>query len=449
MDIAMAARLLWCNSAMSRRERWPTDRIEMYQTARLRELRLFALEHSPFYRAFHKGLDHRLLADLPILSKQKLMEAYDDIVIDRSVRLVDLRQHIHHNAALRLYRGRYRVCATSGTSGEPVIFLYDPNEWVWILSSFARANRLAGVSVGLLHQLRLAVVGSSKPSHQSSAVAESLDCTWFPTLRLSPTDPIAGICRDLTDWNPQLIVTYAGFAGTLAEEQLAGRLNVRPKAVMCVAESLTGAVRAQVRHAWGCQPFENYACTEAGCIAAECGEHAGLHIFNDLLVTEFVDDEYRPVPVGSMACKLLITVLFSRTLPLIRYELDDAATLSHCICKCRLPFPRLTKLGGRIAETLRILRADGSVAVLHPTQFEDAIGLTGIRCWQVLKENDCVHVRLLAPVSEATRRHVEENLRVLFEELGVGHLSIKLEIAETIARAPSGKMLLVHDAKAS
>jgi phenylacetate-coenzyme A ligase PaaK-like adenylate-forming protein len=408
-------------------------------------LRRFALHHSPFYQRFHKGFEAKPLSDLPILTKRLLMDGYDDVVTDRTIRLADLRNHLESGGAELLYRGRYQVCATSGTSGQPGVFLYDPDEWAWVLASYARANRLAGVAAGLLHRLRIAMVGSSRRWHQSSAVAESLNNSWFPSLRLAATDPVADICRELTAWKPQLLITYSAISGVLAEEQLAGQLDIAPSAVMCVAETLTSTTRTKVREAWGAEPFENYASTEAACIAAECSRHSGLHLFDDFLVIEVVDEDNRPVPHGRMGTKVLVSVLFSRTLPLIRYELDDVTMLAEGDCACGLPFRRLTRIGGRIAETLRILRPDGTTAVLHPTHFEDVIGLTDVTRWQVLRRNDGLYIRLVAPVSDASLHHVEASLRQLVQGLDVGHLPVRLEIVDDIERTPSGKMILVRD----
>lgn len=445
MDINLTARLLWRDTAARLRERWPAERIEVYQAARLQRLRSFAIERSPFYRAFHAGRENATLSELPVLTKRMLIQSFDEIVTDRSLRLADLRAHIAGDPTETFYRGGYIVCATSGTSGQPGIFLYDRDEWASVLASFSRANRMTGIPADLFHPLRIAMVGSSKRWHQSNAVASSLDSDWFPSLRLAATDPVGDICRSLTSWQPKLLITYAAMSGVLAEEQLGHRLAIAPKAVMCVAESLTGTVRAKVRGAWGSEPFENYAATETACMAAECREHTGLHVFDDFLVTEVVDEANRPVPPGTMGAKVLVSVLFSRTLPLIRYELDDAAELTEGTCACGLPFRRLRRIGGRIAETLRIRRQDDSVASLHPTLFEEAISLTDVRRWQVLRKHDGLHVKLVAPVSDTTRHQVALHLQRILAELGIADLPVHLEIVEDVARAPSGKMLLVHD----
>jgi phenylacetate-coenzyme A ligase PaaK-like adenylate-forming protein len=444
MDMALAIRLLWRDTAARARERWTAERIAQYQAARLRRLRDFAVDRSPFYRAFHAGRSDAPLCELPVLTKRVLMQSFDEIVTDRGIRLADVRAHVAGDTAETFFRGRYVVCATSGTSGQPGIFLYDRDEWASVLASFSRANRMTGLHADLLHPLRIAMVGSAKRFHQSNAVAATLDSDWFPSLRLSATDPIADICRSLTAWRPELLITYAALSGMLAEEQLAGRLDVAPRAVMCVAESLTATVRARVRQAWGSEPFENYASTESACMAAECGRHDGLHLFDDFLVVEVVDEGNRPVPPGTMGAKVLVSVLATRTIPLIRYEIDDAAMLADGACSCGLAFRRLTRIGGRIAETLQIPRTDGSIASLHPTLLEEAIGLTDVRCWQALRRTDGLHVLLLAPVSTDTRRQVEASLRRLATDLGIV-IPLHVDVVDDITRAPSGKMLLVHD----
>jgi putative adenylate-forming enzyme len=449
MDIAMAARLLVHGAILQRRERWDAERILGYREAQLRALRRFALARSPFYARFHRNCEAKPLAELPILTKGQLMDAYDDLVTDRRVHLAAVRAHIAGAPTASLFDGRYRVCATSGTSGHPGVFLYDAREWAWVLAAYARANRWAGIPAGLFHRLRLAIVGSSRPWHSSNAVTASLDCAWVPSLRLSATDPLVDTCRRLSDWKPTLLIAYSALSGVLAEEQLAGRLAIAPRAVMCVAETLTRATRARVRHAWGTEPFENYAATEAACIAAECRHHGGMHLFDDLLVVEVVDEKNRPVPSEEMGAKVLVSVLFSRTLPLIRYELDDAVMLRDGPCPCGLPFRRLTRLGGRIAETLRIPRKDGSTALLHPTLFEDAIGLTEVRGWQVLRRGECLDVRLLGPVSADLRRQIAARLRQLMAAAGIDHLHLTLTTVDVLPRTPSGKMLLVHDAAAA
>ena len=74
-----------------------------------------------------------------------------------------------------------------------------------------------------------------------------------------------------------MLVGYASMIRALADEQLAGRLHITPRAVNSSSEVLTGEARAMATRTWKIAPFNVYAATETGGIAAECAQHRGLH----------------------------------------------------------------------------------------------------------------------------------------------------------------------------
>jgi len=81
----------------------------------------------------------------------------------------------------------------------------------------------------------------------------------------------------------------------------------------------------------------------------------GLHLFEDLAVTEVVDGDNQPVPPGVPGEKVLVTVLFGRTQPLIRYEMSDSITSSDRVhCPCGRPYPLIEGVQGRVEEALEI-----------------------------------------------------------------------------------------------
>jgi phenylacetate-coenzyme A ligase PaaK-like adenylate-forming protein len=222
----------------------------VYQAGALRDLRAFAMERSPFYRRFHAGLDRRPLHELPILTKAQLVEAYDELVTDPRLKLSELEAQLPELGAER-YLGQYRVAATSGTTGRRAIFVWDPREWATVMASYSRPYAWAGIKPGPFQRRKMAVVSSRTPWHQSSVVAASAHSRFLPTLRLDATDPLSETCSKLDEFQPDGLVTYATISGALAEEQLAGRLNIRPQAVMCASEVLAPGVRRRVREACG------------------------------------------------------------------------------------------------------------------------------------------------------------------------------------------------------
>ena len=60
------------------------------------------------------------------------------------------------------------------------------------------------------------------------------------------------------------------------------------------SEVLTDSTRALASRAWGRAPHNVYGATETAGIAAECGQHSGLHLFEDLVITEIVDEHNQP-----------------------------------------------------------------------------------------------------------------------------------------------------------
>ena len=145
---------------------------------------------------------------------------------------------------------------------------------------------------------------------------------------------------------------------------------IMPRFVFSASEVLTDSTRKLATAAWGRSPYNVYAATETSGIAAECGEHAGMHLFEDLVITEVVDADNQPVPPGEYGAKVLVTVLFSRTVPLIRYEMSDSLQLGgNHHCPCGRPYALITGIQGREQESLTFPTGDGQVRAVQPIVF--------------------------------------------------------------------------------
>jgi phenylacetate-coenzyme A ligase PaaK-like adenylate-forming protein len=256
------------------------------------------------------------------------MEHFDDLVTERAVRLSDVRAHLRESPDTP-YLNRYWVTATSGSSGNPGLFLFNKREWGVVLASFARGYEWAGMHVDLTHHRKMAVVASDTPWHMSHLVGKTLRSAWVTTLRLPASEPIQTIVRQLDEWKPDILIAYATMARMLAIEQLEGRLHIQPKRMLASSEVLTGESRRLIETAWGKILFNQYAATETAGIAAECEQHKGMHLYQDLVIVENVNQHDEPVPPGAYGDKLLVTVLFNYTQPLIRYELNDSVRFSE------------------------------------------------------------------------------------------------------------------------
>ena len=69
--------------------------------------------------------------------------------------------------------------------------------------------------------------------------------------------------------------------------------------MMVSSEVLTCETRRRIEQAWGPRVFNNYAATEASGLTIECEQHRGLHVMEDLVLVENVDQDNQPVPPAS------------------------------------------------------------------------------------------------------------------------------------------------------
>ncbi len=444
MNIRIIAGLLSQLGHLRRHDQWTRQTLEAHQADELLRLRAHAVESSPFYRRFHAGLEDRPLHELPVLTKAVLMENFDDLVTDRAIRLDDVRAHIAGGEPGRRYLGRYWASATSGSTGRPGIFLFSRSEWCTVLASFARGHEWAGVGVSLTHRMSMASVASTTPWHMSSQVSESLRSRWMPALRLSATQPVDELVAALNDWQPEMLVTYATMAPLLADEQLAGRLNIAPELVFTSSEVLTSHGARKSELAWGRVPFNEYAATETGGLAAECDKRSGMHLFEDLAIVEVVDEHHRPVPPGAFGDHLLITSLFNRTQPLIRYVLSDRVRLATVDCPCGRPFALIAEVQGRAEDVLHFPTATGGSVTVHPNVFHDLLDSLPINGWQVMQQISGVRVLLGGEGARDADELLAASLRQTLVAIGVALPQVAIERVNSIPRGPGGKAQLIR-----
>jgi putative adenylate-forming enzyme len=417
--------------------------MEHHQATQLRALRRHAYTHSRFYKYFHSGFETKPLSELPVLTKTELMSNFNDLVTDRDVHLVDVQAHLEQLEGDDLFRGKYRVTRTAGSTGKPGIFLNDPIEWAHILASYSRAQEWAGVAAGVTRRTRLAVVSSRVPSHQSARVGASIDSSFIPVRRFDSTHPLEKIIDGLNAWQPQNLIAYASMARILAEEQLAGRLRISPQAVMSASEVLTPDSRDKIRRAWNCQAFDVYAATETAGIASECSLHR-LHLFEDLVITEVVDDNNRTVPAGKFGAKILVTVLFSRTQPLIRYEISDRVMKTDETCPCGMGFALLNGIEGRAEDILELPGQSGRFVRIHPNVFHHILERLPVQAWQVLDERNAIRVLLARPERAIDTLRVSSEIEQALRQQGALPLPIFIERVEEVTKTALGKAPLVR-----
>ncbi len=260
---------------------------------------------------------------------------------------------------------------------------------------------------------------------------------------MAASEPKDSIVERLNAWQPEVLIAYASMMRILADEQLAGRLQIVPRAVFTSSEVLTKQTRRRIVQAWGERLFNQYAATESGSLAAECNHHRGIHLMEDLVIFEVVDRDNRPVPPGVYGDKLLITVLGSRTQPLIRYELDDSVRLATTACPSGHPFALIDAIQGRVEDVLSFPGTAGKVVNVHPLVFSRIMDTLPVSGWQVIQEIDGLRVLLSGIRGEFGDEMLVDTLRQALAEQGVIVPHVEVQRVPTIPKTAAGKAPLI------
>lgn len=384
------------------------------QMERLNELVTFARANSRFYAEKYRGLPETLsdVRQLPPVTKLELMNHFDEVVTDPAVRKAGVQAHLDNLGNLgRPYLDKYMVWTTSGTTGTPGIFLEDKNwdtvitavnvlrigsewyNWEVIQGLLKAGGNSASIFAGNGHFFGATMLERQRSSNRSRG----------KRIQLIPvTLPLSEIVKRLNTFQPAMLAGYASVLGLLAQEQLAGRLNIRPAIVISSAEPLSDENRRLIQQVFGVPPRNNYGCSEGGVLGYEC-RHGQMHLNADWIIFEPVDAQHQPVPAGQLSDRTLITNLANRVMPLIRYELGDRVSLAPQPCACGIRLP-VVNVEGRTDEILRFTAAGGEIVPILPLALWSVIKETpGVLRFQAIQTAaQALKIRLEAKQAEAT-----------------------------------------------
>jgi phenylacetate-coenzyme A ligase PaaK-like adenylate-forming protein len=155
----------------------------------------------------------------------------------------------------------------------------------------------------------------------------------------------------------------------LAGEALAGRLKISPRRVTTNSEPLLPEAREAVRKAWGIGVNNMWGSVEVGLLGVECDAFKGMHWSYDQAITELVDHDNNPTTDPDKIDKILVTSLYCRTMPMIRYELTDVAIPRTEPCTCGAVYPLIAEIRGRSDDAFKY----GEVSI-HPMVFRTPLG---------------------------------------------------------------------------
>jgi len=325
--------------------------LQQFQQQRLQTIIRYAYDNVELYRRKWRQAgvhpdDIRTAADikkLPIITKNDLRAGFPDDIRSRQFRQDDCF-----------------LVGTSGSTGTPVRVFVDLDKAMvdFALSEPRYMAGLQPVTVPRIARdwlIRRNILFMSIFVDNELAY-ETLYGRVFSMMHHTVVDcllpPSVHIAR-LNAKKPRYLHTYASVLRNICVAAREAGIRVHhPELIFTTGEVADPHLRSLVKETLGPGLLDSYASVEFGFIACECPRHEGLHVFTWKVLVELLDAEDREVPDGQ-AGRVVITDLFNRATPLIRYSgLGDYAIRKPTPCPCGRPLPLLARVEGRMVDSV-------------------------------------------------------------------------------------------------
>ncbi len=332
---------------------WPRQQIERYRLERLRGLLRYARERSPFHAERMRGLDPDVmaledLARLPPMVKEEAQREWDAIVTAPGISRQEAERVLTTQPWFFYTPSGNQVFSSGGSSGVRGVYVWD---WQMLISVACLAWRTQvreeRRAPGSADRPRLAVLEAGAPPHASTPLFDVASTSTMETVVIAAGAPFDEVRAAVATASPTHLVGYASVIARLARASLAGELDITPVRVSTNSEPLSDEDRAAIVSAWDAPIHNLWGSTEIGVQAVGCDHDDGLHVCEDEVVLERVDEAGNPVTPEEPAARTLATGLANWTFPFIRYDLGDEVTMLPGECPCGSSMRRIATVAGR------------------------------------------------------------------------------------------------------
>jgi phenylacetate-CoA ligase len=160
---------------------------------------------------------------------------------------------------------------------------------------------------------------------------------------------------------PTAIVSVPSFILKLIQYAQDNQIDVNKSSVkkaICIGENIRNPdlslniLGKKIKEAWNMQLYSTYASTEMQTAFTECGAGCGGHYQPELLITELLDENNKPV-AANVPGEVTITTLGVEGMPLLRYKTGDICMYFDTLCACGRNTKRLSPVIGRKKQMIK------------------------------------------------------------------------------------------------
>ncbi|WP_308991789.1 phenylacetate--CoA ligase family protein [Mariniflexile litorale] len=369
----------------------------------------FHLKHNSFYKSFAKGVNPQNWESIPVMDKHHLQHP--------------IRERLSNGYALK----NVYINKTSGSSGNPFIFAKDKFchslTWAGFIDRYGWYN----LNFNTSKQARFYGIPLNKVGYYKERFKDLLSKRYrFSVFDLSDVQFEKNLIKFKTtkfDYINGYTSSIVQFSKYLKQKNLVLKTTCPTlKACIVTSEMLFKEDKTLLETQFGIPIINEYGAAELGLIAFQNTENEWIVNTEDLYF-EILDENNQILPYGEEG-RIVITSLYNKAHPFIRYDLGDIGKLSK---KSTPAKPILDTLVGRTNDiiclpsgkkaagltfyyvTKTVIEDDGNVKEFIIEQLKiDTFKISYISSYELSEEK-------LIIIKEAISKYLESNLTVIFE----------------------------------
>lgn len=304
----------------------------LYIEKKRQEIVNYHLKHNPFYRGLTEGLNTSDWNTLPILTKKDLQKP--------------LQQRLSDGFTVR----NCHIHKTSGSSGTPFIFAKDKYCHALTWAGFIKRYSTFNIDLNHSKQARFYGIPLDTKGYYKERLKDALSNRYrFSVFDLSD----AAFKKNITVFSNTAFDYINGYTSAIVQfAKYLKRENIILKAICptlkaCIvtSEMLFEDDSQLLQQYMGVPVINEYGAAELGLIAFQ-NPNKQWYVNSQDLFVEILDENNNVLPYGETG-RIVITALYNKAHPFIRYDLGDLGALSK---SSTVKTPILETLTGRTSD---------------------------------------------------------------------------------------------------
>lgn len=395
---------------------------EAYITAKKRDIVSYHLQHNPFYKSLAKNANPEDWTTIPVMTKR------------------DLQQPLKDRISTQFSTKNVYINKTSGSSGDPFIFAKDKFchalTWAVIKNRFGWFN----LNINNSKQARFYGIPLDRKGYYKERFKDILSNRYrFSVFDLSDSafeKLLAKFSSTSFDYINGYTSPIVQFAKYLKQKNISLK-TVCPSLKACVvtSEMLFDDDKRLLEKQFGVQIINEYGASELDLIAFQ-NPQKQWQVNSETLLVEILDEENSAMPLGEKG-RVVITSLYNKAHPFIRYDIGDLGILSK---DSSIQKPILEKLLGRTND-IAVLPSGKKAAGLTfyyitKSIIEDNGNVKEFIIEQHKKDTFKIIYVSSSEISEAKKNIIINEMETYLEK----GLNINFERKNQLQRSKSGKL---------